>query len=82
MKKGVKADVIVVIPRKGCDEALLETMVKMQPKRIVCILRPQALARDLKILSEKGYKVDEAPVDIMGHSVHVECVTLMSRVEK
>lgn len=83
-EKGVKADVIVVDPpRKGCDEALLETMVKMQPKRIVYVsCDPSTLARDLKILSEKGYKVDEAqPVDMFGHSVHVETVCLMSRVK-
>lgn len=84
-EKGIKADVIVVDPpRKGCDEALLETMAKMQPKRIVYVsCDPGTLARDLKILSEKGYKVEEAqPVDMFAHSVHVECVVLMSRVEK
>ena len=37
-KNGVYADVIVVDPpRKGCDEILLETMVKMQPERIVYV---------------------------------------------
>lgn len=81
-EKGIKADVIVVDPpRKGCDEALLETMAKMQPKRIVYVsCDPGTLARDLKILSEKGYKVEEAqPVDMFAHSVHVECVVMMTR---
>lgn len=79
-EKGIKADVIVVDPpRKGCDEALLETMAKMQPKRIVYVsCDPGTLARDLKILSEKGYKVEEAqPVDMFAHSVHVETVVLL-----
>ncbi|NLK98641.1 MAG: 23S rRNA (uracil(1939)-C(5))-methyltransferase RlmD [Epulopiscium sp.] len=79
-EKGIKADVIVVDPpRKGCDEALLETMAKMEPKRIVYVsCDPGTLARDLKILSEQGYKVEEAqPVDMFAHSVHVECVVLM-----
>ena len=35
-KNGIYADVIVVDPpRKGCDAALLDCMVKMEPKRIV-----------------------------------------------
>ena len=37
-EEGVSADVIVVDPpRKGCDEALLETMLKMNPERIVYV---------------------------------------------
>ena len=49
-REGVKADVIVVDPpRKGCDQKLLETMVKMQPERIVYVSCDSAtLARDLK----------------------------------
>ena len=83
-EKGIKADVIVVDPpRKGCDEALLETMAKMQPKRIVYVsCDPGTLARDLKILSEKGYKVEEAqPVDMFAHSVHVECIAGIRRID-
>ncbi|MCX7842283.1 MAG: 23S rRNA (uracil(1939)-C(5))-methyltransferase RlmD, partial [Clostridia bacterium] len=47
--KGVKADVVVVDPpRKGCDEALLKTLVDMAPKRIVYVsCNPSTLARDL-----------------------------------
>ena len=37
-KNGVYADVIVVDPpRKGCDETLLETMIEMNPERIVYV---------------------------------------------
>ena len=37
-KEGVQADVIVVDPpRKGCEQVVLETMVKMQPERIVYV---------------------------------------------
>ena len=57
-KNGVYADTIVVDPpRKGCDSKLLETMVKMAPKRIVYVsCDPATLARDLKVLSEQGLK--------------------------
>ena len=77
-----RADVIVVDPpRKGCDERLLATMIKMQPKRIVYVSCDSAtLARDLKFLTENGYEVKEVqPVDMFPHSVHVETVILLSR---
>lgn len=60
-------DVIVVDPpRKGCDEKLLNTMVLMAPKRIVYVSCDSAtLARDIKWLSDKGYKLVEAtPCDM------------------
>jgi 23S rRNA (uracil1939-C5)-methyltransferase len=83
--RGIKADVVVVDPpRKGCDVRLLETLVTMQPKRIVYVsCNPSTLARDLGYLSERGYKALEAqPVDMFPWTAHVECVTLMSRVKK
>ncbi len=50
-KHGVYADVIVVDPpRKGCDGLLLQTIIKMQPKRVVYVSCDSAtLARDLKV---------------------------------
>ena len=82
-KEGIKADVIVVDPpRKGCDEEVLNTMVKMNPKRIVYVsCNPSTLARDLKYLDEKGYKTLEVqPVDMFPHTMHVETVVLIERV--
>jgi 23S rRNA (uracil1939-C5)-methyltransferase len=83
--KGIKADVVVVDPpRKGCDQVLLDTLVNMSPKRIVYVsCNPATLARDLAFLSERGFEVLEVqPVDMFPWSSHVECVVLMSRVEK
>jgi len=83
--QGVKADVVVVDPpRKGCDEVLLQTLVDMAPKRIVYVsCNPSTLARDLGYLSERGFEVNKVqPVDMFPYTSHVECVTLMSRVEK
>ena len=74
-------DVIVVDPpRKGCDEKCLETMLAMQPDRIVYVSCDSAtLARDLKILAEGGYELKRVrAVDQFGHSVHVETVCLLS----
>lgn len=77
-----KPDVIVVDPpRKGCDEKLLETIVKMAPERVVYVSCDSAtLARDLKWLNERGYKlVEVTPCDMFGQSVHVETVILLSQ---
>lgn len=84
-QEGVRADVIVVDPpRKGCDPVLLDTVVKMNPKRLIYVSCNSAtLARDAKYLQEKGMKVSEVqPVDMFPQTSHVECVTLMSKVEK
>ena len=81
-KNGVYADVIVVDPpRKGCDETLLETMIEMNPERIVYVSCDSAtLARDLKYLCERGYELKKVcPVDQFGMTVHVETVVLLSQ---
>lgn len=78
------ADVIVVDPpRKGCEESLLQTMVDMQPERIVYVSCDSAtLARDVKFLRGNGYELERVrAVDQFPHTVHVETVVLMSRVE-
>ncbi|MDK2901953.1 MAG: rRNA (uracil1939-C5)-methyltransferase, partial [Thermosediminibacterales bacterium] len=83
-KKGIKADVIVLDPpRKGCDTALLSTVIEMRPARIVYVsCNPATLARDLNILDRGGFRTLEIqPVDMFPHTVHVECVVLISRVE-
>ena len=81
-KNGVYADVIVVDPpRKGCDETLLETMIEMNPERIVYVSCDSAtLARDLKYLCARGYELRKVcPVDQFGMTVHVETVVLLQR---
>lgn len=78
----VHADVIVVDPpRKGCDETLLQTMVEMQPERIVYVSCDSAtLARDLKYLCGHGYELKKATAaDMFPQTVHVESVCLLSR---
>ena len=75
-------DVIVVDPpRKGCDEACLDTMLKMKPERIVYVSCDSAtLARDVKILCEGGYELKKVrPVDQFGHTTHVEVACLLQR---
>ena len=79
-KNKVYADVIVVDPpRKGCDEQCLNTIVTMAPKRVVYVSCDSAtLARDLKMLCEKGYEVEKVRCcDMFGWTTHIETVCLL-----
>lgn len=79
-KDGKTANVVVVDPpRKGCDEKVLDTIVEMEPERIVYVsCNPSTLARDLKYLDAKGFICREIqPVDMFPHSVHIESVALV-----
>ena len=83
-EENISADVIVVDPpRKGCDEALLQTIVQMRPKRVVYVSCDSAtLARDLKYLTNEGYHIVKGTVvDQFPHTVHVETVVLLSKGE-
>ncbi|MGS2778653.1 23S rRNA (uracil(1939)-C(5))-methyltransferase RlmD [Robertmurraya sp. GLU-23] len=77
-KEGIEADVLVVDPpRKGCDDALLQTIIEMRPKKVVYVsCNPATLARDLRVLEDGGYRtVEVQPVDMFPHTTHVECVS-------
>lgn len=77
----MRADVIVVDPpRKGCDERCLETIVKMQPRRLVYVSCDSAtLGRDVKYLREHGFELTRARgCDMFAWSVHVEVVIQMT----
>ena len=81
-KNGIYADVIVVDPpRKGCDEALLNTILKMKPERVVYVSCDSAtLARDLKILCAEEYELKRvSTTDMFPQSTHVETVVLLSQ---
>lgn len=78
----IRADVIVVDPpRKGCDAALLDTIVQMAPQRVVYVSCDSAtLARDLRYLCDRGYELKRVcPTDMFGQSTHVESVVKLVR---
>ena len=82
-REGVRPDVIVLDPpRKGCDPALIDTVVTMAPARVVYVsCDPATLARDLKLFTEKGYTVKSVqPVDLFPRTAHCENVASLTKV--
>ena len=73
--------IVVDPPRKGCDGACLDTMLKMKPERIVYVSCDSAtLARDLRFLCDNGYELKKVcGVDQFPQTVHVETVVLLQR---
>lgn len=83
--QGYAPDVAVLDPpRKGAQEAVLTALAGASLPRLVYVsCNPGTLARDVKYLLGRGYRLEKAqPVDMFPQSGHVECVVLMSRVEK
>lgn len=81
LNNGIQPEVIIVDPpRKGCERALLDSIVKAKPERVVYVsCNPATLARDLKILAEQGYITKEVqPVDMFPQTSHVESIILMT----
>lgn len=79
-----KVDVVIMDPpRSGSDEAFLSSVVKLSPRRVVYVsCGPDSLARDLKYLVKKGYKVEEAtPFDMFPMTSHTEVVVALSKVK-
>jgi 23S rRNA (uracil1939-C5)-methyltransferase len=68
-------------PRVGCHPDVLESVKKLQPKKVLMIsCEPAAMARDLDLLCEGGmYKLDTVrPVDMFPQTRHVETISVVS----
>lgn len=70
-------------PRAGSDEAFLSSVVTCKPKRIVYIsCNPETLARDLKYLTGKGYRVERMRgCDMFPFTVGIESCVLLTTAE-
>lgn len=78
---GEKADVVFMDPpRSGSTERFMAAAAAMGPKRIVYVsCGPDTLARDLKYLRKKGYRVEKGVgVDLFPWTGHVEVVIQMT----
>ena len=79
-KQGVRADVVVVDPpRKGLNADAIEAIARFAPRRLVYVsCDPATLARDVALLKEKGFKLQNAQAfDLFPRCAHVESVVTM-----
>jgi 23S rRNA (uracil1939-C5)-methyltransferase len=69
-------------PRSGSTEQFLDSMISMNPKKVLYIsCNPETLERDLAYIVKRGYEAKVAiPVDMFPGTEHVETVVLMSRL--
>ena len=82
LNRGERFDAAILDPpRKGCDAALLKALIAAEiPTLAYVSCNPATLARDIKLLSAGGYRLEWAqPVDMFAWTGHVETVVLMSR---
>ena len=82
---GERADVIFMDPpREGSTPQFIESVARMAPKRVVYVsCNPETMARDLALLTKKGYRAEGfTPVDMFPNSEHIEVVCALSRQEK
>ncbi len=79
---GIAPDIVLLDPpRKGCDRAVIETLLKSLPRRLVYVsCKPTTLARDLKLLCQTGkYHLTRVqPADFFPQTAHVECAAFLS----
>lgn len=77
----MQPDIVVLDPpRKGCDRAVLDTLLQIQPERIVYMsCNPATLARDLKFLCSHYTLTRIQPADFFPQTPHVECVAFLQR---
>ena len=81
---GLRPDVVILDPpRAGCEERVLDAIVKVKPKRVVYVsCNPATLARDLAYLHEHGFAVNKVqPCDMFSRTHHVETVVKLSESE-
>ena len=82
LQRGEKPDTVLLDPpRKGAEASAIKAIIEASPKKIVYVsCDPATQARDLKLLSEGGYRlVKTQGVDMFCWCAGVENVALMCR---
>lgn len=76
------ADVVVLDPpRSGAGRAVVDQVVALSPRVVVYVAcDPAALGRDVRLLAERGYRLDGLRAfDLFPMTHHVECVARFVR---
>ncbi len=83
-KINIVADIILLDPpRQGCDHRVIETLLNLQPSKIVYVsCKPATLARDLKLLCSSGIYQPQLiqPIDFFPQTSHIESLVLLQRL--
>ncbi|MDL2300262.1 23S rRNA (uracil(1939)-C(5))-methyltransferase RlmD [Clostridiaceae bacterium OttesenSCG-928-D20] len=82
-EREIEIDALIIDPpRKGLSEEALKQVDELAEERIVYIsCDVSTLARDIKRLGEKGWRLEKAAaVDMFPRTWHCECVVLMSKL--
>ncbi|GAP12064.1 23S rRNA m(5)U-1939 methyltransferase [Bellilinea caldifistulae] len=76
-----KVAAVIDPPRAGLDRRALDALVALQPGWIAYVsCDPATLARDLKRLLEKGYRLEKIkPFDLFPQTYHIESISLLRR---
>ncbi|GAA4863711.1 TRAM domain-containing protein [Saccharopolyspora rosea] len=75
-------DVVVLDPpRKGAGRAVVDAITARRPRRVVHVAcDPAALARDVGLFEERGYRLGELEAfDAFPMTHHIECIALLER---
>lgn len=82
-ESGIIPDIIILDPpRKGCDNLTLDSVLQMNPKKIIMVsCNPATAARDCSYLCQNGYIAEKIQsVDMFPRTIHVETVCLLSKL--
>jgi 23S rRNA (uracil1939-C5)-methyltransferase len=68
-------------PRSGCAPVVLKTLREQRPKKLIYVsCAPAMLARDVKLLCNQGYRLEQVtPFDMFPQTAHCEAVAELSR---
>jgi tRNA/tmRNA/rRNA uracil-C5-methylase (TrmA/RlmC/RlmD family) len=74
--------VVLDPPREGAKRTVVEQVVGRAPRAVAYVAcDPAALARDVAIFAEHGYRLEQLRAfDLFPMTHHVECVALLTKI--
>ena len=77
-KQALPDVVIVDPPRRGLDNNTIQTLLALEPKKVVYIsCNPATMVRDIKLLEEKYVTEEIQPVDMFPFTPHIENIAIL-----